>query len=303
MKIALLLFILISSAAFEDQAGDEPVTSFQSLVAAERAFSRTSEKEGISKAFVRYLAEDAIIFRPAPVKGRPLYVQNPHIPGRLTWKPEFGEVARTGDLGYTTGPYEFTIETPEGKAAQFGHYISLWSREPGGSWRVVLDIGCAYEQPYALKPGIATPSEAGSGLEKAARDLGVGDAKELHSALLASENLFSTAAVSEGVLEALETFAADRIRFFRQGAHPVCGIKAAIAALDDAPVVTGFAAAQAVVSKSGDLGYTYGTYTSEVPGMQESKEARYSYLRIWNKQSEADWKIVLDATVPHDKNR
>jgi hypothetical protein len=44
------------------------------------------------------------------------------------------------------------------------------------------------------------------------------------------------------------------------------------------------------VSRSGDLGYTYGTY--ETIG---GKKARGNYLHIWMKQGPA-WQLVLDVT-------
>ena len=41
-----------------------------SLIASERAFSRHSVDHGTREAFLAYLAEDGIIFRPLPVNGR-----------------------------------------------------------------------------------------------------------------------------------------------------------------------------------------------------------------------------------------
>ena len=92
-----------------------------------------------------------------------------------------------------------------------------------------------------------------------------------------------------------------RIRLYRQGAHPHCGIEATLAAVENAPPLTGSDAAAAEVSQSGDLGYTYGVFTCELPGAKDEGEARYSYLRIWRKDSWGNWKIVLATDTPHHK--
>ena len=91
-----------------DAGGTGPISprSSASLIEAERAFSKTSEEKGIREAFLTWLAPDAIVFRPAPVEGRPVYEKmDPADPAVLTWEPEFAEIASSGELGYTTGPY------------------------------------------------------------------------------------------------------------------------------------------------------------------------------------------------------
>ena len=81
-----------------------------------------SESEGISKAFLTYFSVEAITFRPTRVEARKRYEENPDIPGLLTWRPVFADVSAAGDLGYTTGPYEFRNKSLEEKPSLYGHY-------------------------------------------------------------------------------------------------------------------------------------------------------------------------------------
>ena len=54
------------------------------------------------------------------------------------WRPEHGSVARSGDLGFTTGPVTPRGE-PQPAAAQTGRYFTIWRRQPDGTWRYVVD--------------------------------------------------------------------------------------------------------------------------------------------------------------------
>jgi hypothetical protein len=75
-----------------------------------------------------YFSVKAISFRPTPVKARRRYEENPNIPGLLTWHPVFADVSSAGDLGYTTGPYEFRNQSPDEQPSSYGHYVSLWKK-------------------------------------------------------------------------------------------------------------------------------------------------------------------------------
>src|SRR5688572_10675926 len=102
-KTFLLLMIaipLIAGAAEVNLQAD-----LDSLVAAERALSKTSEEQGTKAAFLANLADDSILFRSGPVLARPWTEERPGPPGLLTWFPVKADIARSGDLGYTTGPW------------------------------------------------------------------------------------------------------------------------------------------------------------------------------------------------------
>ena len=118
IHVCLMWFVVLSACVQKQNLESD----LDSLVASERAFSRLSETEGISKAFLTYFSVEAIAFRPTPVEARRRYEENPDIPGLLTWRPVFADVSLAGDLGYTTGPYEFRDKSLEQKPSQYGHY-------------------------------------------------------------------------------------------------------------------------------------------------------------------------------------
>jgi hypothetical protein len=62
----------------------------------------------------------------------------------LTWRPVYGSVAGSDDLGFTTGEYVATGRGPSGAAVQrFGKYLTVWQRQRDGSWKFVVDGGNA----------------------------------------------------------------------------------------------------------------------------------------------------------------
>jgi ketosteroid isomerase-like protein len=109
-KFTVFLSSFIASGIFlfagnPARTGSPQEDALASLIEAERAFARAAEEKGVREAFLTYLAEGAIVFRPAPVEGRPLYEKmSPDNPALLTWTPEVAEVSASGDLGYTSGP-------------------------------------------------------------------------------------------------------------------------------------------------------------------------------------------------------
>jgi ketosteroid isomerase-like protein len=68
----------------------------------------------------------------------------------LAWHPVFARLAGSGDLGFTIGQYIFTGRGASGAAVQsFGKYMTVWQRQPDGSWKFVVDGGNANPAPRA----------------------------------------------------------------------------------------------------------------------------------------------------------
>jgi ketosteroid isomerase-like protein len=55
----------------------------------------------------------------------------------LEWEPALGAAAASGDLAWTSGR---AVYRAEGKEA-FTKYLTIWARQPDGSWRWLLDAG------------------------------------------------------------------------------------------------------------------------------------------------------------------
>jgi ketosteroid isomerase-like protein len=272
--------------------------ALSSLIDAERAFSRTSGTKGIREAFLTWLAPDATVFQPGPVEGRPVYEKmDPANPAVLTWEPEIAEVAASGELGYTSGPYE--VRPNRGaEPTGFGHYVSVWKKQADGTWKVLLDIGVQHGPPKSLATvqPVATP-QARAAFETLSPEA----LREEEQAFGERAGSFEKEAASRGSRRALSAFATDDIRIYRPGRFPSVGRRAV-----DAIILSGAgriapaserrnAAYQVGLAWSGDLAYCYGTFEIlKVRAVVETK----AYLRIWRKDTSGIWKLCLDIELP-----
>ncbi|HEV7798159.1 MAG TPA: hypothetical protein VGO73_08395, partial [Pyrinomonadaceae bacterium] len=82
----------------------------QSMVDTELAFAKMSVDQGTRPAFMAFIADDGILFRPRAIKGKQWMNEHPVPPSDkrplLSWYPTSADIARAGDMGYTTGPWE-----------------------------------------------------------------------------------------------------------------------------------------------------------------------------------------------------
>ncbi len=118
----------------------------QNLLQADRAFSRESVTNGAPIAFDSYMADSATILRnnAHPFTGRErineLFANWPD--GTLEWEPEFVDVSLSGDMGYTYGRWDYTATDSTGnEITSSGYYITIWKKQPDGSWKWVFDTG------------------------------------------------------------------------------------------------------------------------------------------------------------------
>ena len=293
----ILPFLIMCSACVTPGLAQTKTASPElgSLVDAERAFSRASAAKGIRDAFLEYLADDAIIFRPHPLEARKWYLERPATSGVLTWEPIFAEVSRGGDLGYTTGPWEFRQGDANQQPNAYGHYVSVWRKQPNGLWRVVIDLGTVHPRPATKPAGVISPA---SDYPAKAEDMRKVEVEAERAALLEVDRAFSKASASEGAIVAFGSYSSDDIRFYRMNTFPVTGKEAVRAALSAKAGLLTWQPTAAEVSRSGDLGYTYGTAEFRRSGADKVRAESSSYVRIWRKGPQGKWMVALDITIP-----
>jgi len=294
-KAPLLLLVgsllYVPPGAVPGQSGSR---TLQTLIEAERSFSRLSEEKGIKEAFLTYLADDSIVFRPKPVPGRKVYeAAADNSPALLTWEPAYAEVAFDGDLGYTTGPYQLKDKSRPGDLVRYGHYVSLWQKQPSGLWKVVLDVGVRHPQPGFKPLEVMTRKETG----RPKRLVKVDKFTELNL-LLKVEADFSARAAADGILAAYSAFANEDIRFYRDGQPPMKGIESLRGEASGNSGRSTWEPMDGDVSRFGTLGFVFGTAETGSRDAMDTAAAASSYLRIWRKTPEGQWKIALDLAVP-----
>ena len=141
------LIILALGCTQPQTRADAPAAPGTAIRDADLAWSKAMTDKQLD-ATASYYAEDASIFPPnAPTATgrnaiRNVWAQYFAMPGFLvTCHPVTVEAARSGDIGYTQGPYELGFQDAKGKTVKDrGKYLAVWKKQSDGAWRVVADI-------------------------------------------------------------------------------------------------------------------------------------------------------------------
>lgn len=285
--ICLTLLVGFISLAFAQKAKE--ASALQSMVDTERAFARMSEEQGIRPSFMAFIADNGILFRPTAVKGKQWMTEHPLPPSDkrplLSWQPTFADMARAGDMGYTTGAWEYKSDIHDAQPVAFGNFLTVWKKQPDRSWKFVIDLGISNPQPDQA----ATPWQ----LPNNYLQMSGGSTtyvKAETTALLKREREFSRDSATRGAQKAFEAYAANDVRVFRNGKLPFVGKADAAVALPASSIVWTWEPAFADVSRSGDLGYSYGTYqlTKNDAMLKKTENGEKvetgNYYRIWKQQ-------------------
>ena len=290
-RVSLLLFLtcstLLSSSETPSMRPD-----IASLVEAEKEFAKTSVSRGMREAFLAYLSEDSILFRPGPVPGKKWMEEHPARPGILTWEPIFADISKSSDMGYTTGPWEFRRQSFKEQPVAYGHYITIWKKPRFESWKVVLDVGISHPAHPAKERTLTVPEDQisrGKTLRKT--DVGI----EVES-LLKMEDSLSKQISRKGIYAAYSALLIEDSRFYREDIFPIVGRAAIEDFLKKEEGSRNFLPEKAFVSGACDLGYSYGQYKSQKT--KGDPEEPGHYVRIWKKNVKGQWRLALDIANP-----
>lgn len=145
-KFLLPIYLLLISCSEDTNEGSTQIWE-KEIIETEQNFSVMAEEEGIYKAFLTYAAENAVLMRnDTLVIGKKniteYYIkqapENQNV--SLTWKPDFVEVAASGDLGYTYGHYTYSYTDSSGTSIKYtGVFHTVWKKQSDGTWRYVWD--------------------------------------------------------------------------------------------------------------------------------------------------------------------
>ncbi|MCY1056174.1 nuclear transport factor 2 family protein [Nannocystis sp. SCPEA4] len=281
MRCVLALALPVALAACAEKL---PEAHVMPLVGAERNFGREVAELGMVDGFTRNLAADAVLLRPEPQPAAQALAGSSGSSGvSLTWEPAFAEIAASGDLGYTTGPYQ--AQRRDSAEVKYGHYVSVWRKE-GERWRLVVDGGSPHPPPLHL-PDRFTHAPVRVSANSADR------AAELKS-MRAAEAALIADITSKG-LHALVAAAAPDLRYYPPGSFPITGTSAFQTTLLNRADVLTFTPRGDGVSAAGDLGYVWGDATRVIkPG---AAVERGGYLRLWRRDDSGHWQLALDLTI------
>src|SRR5262249_37629357 len=162
-----------------------------------------------------------------------------------------------------------------GKPVGFGHFFSIWRKQPDGNWRNALDIGIDHDEikPAPAQLKVPAPAAHAEPTSMKSNDR-AGDVR-------AAEAEFARLAGASGYAAAAERMAHPELRVYRNGHAPVVGAKPAVAFLKEQTSVG--ATKLDVASGSGDFGYAYGMVAKP-----SANGSSHVFVHVW-KQDNGQW--------------
>lgn len=257
------------------------------MVTAERAFSKLSADRGMKAAFLAWLSDSGVIFRPTAVNGKKSWNERQNPAATLLWEPAFGEVSYAGDLGVSTGPWKLTFPPDRKQPAAHGRFLSMWRRQPDGVWKVEADIGITHPEPPYRATG-ATTFHAGP----------------VHPAPGASVDRLNLAVLDRaiglgggrGLGKSYGKSVTQDFLLLREGSFPYDRPEDGLLAIDSLAGRFEFRTQGSGVARSADLAYSYGIAERYASGASVPTDTTV-FFHVWRRVP-SGWRVAIAVLNP-----
>ena len=146
-RLVLFFFLLSLSTACQSSATSDTRADEAALKKLDEEWSKAVGARDVEKT-ISYYSDDAIVMPPniptltgkEPIRALwKSMLDSPDFSGG--WKVTKVEVARSGDLAYVSGNYEFNEKDDSGKPiTDKGKYLEVWKKQADGNWKCVADM-------------------------------------------------------------------------------------------------------------------------------------------------------------------
>ncbi|MGB4398704.1 MAG: nuclear transport factor 2 family protein [Daejeonella sp.] len=288
MKWSTAIIVLLVSITL-NTFGQVSTGKVSSLVAAENYFAAKAKENGLREAFLRVSDDETLVFRPQPVSAEEFYDKKQADPGELIWEPSYARISRSGDWGFTTGPYIYTDFSDSSKS--YGQYLSIWRATNRGIWKLALDIGTPHPKPK-IEPQLnfTDPKDL-----RFFRQLSPVRLKQREEMIMATDRLFASALKKSSAL-GYHSFIGENARLLFPGSEPIIGKENIKKFIYDQGINIFSESVDADRSIGSDLAYSYGT--AQIT--RNNTTAKYNYVRIWESQEGFKWNVIVELFSPAD---
>ena len=141
------------------------------MVDAENAFAKYSKEQNTRDAFLMYLTDSTVLFdKNGPMKGKRSWTERSPNTSLLFWRPVFVGISKSSDLGFSTGPWEWSPTKEATKPEAHGYYASVWQKFPDG-WKLALDLGVLLPGPETNTPVLHSSNPKGVSRKSSAKKM------------------------------------------------------------------------------------------------------------------------------------
>lgn len=280
-KTLIPIFFLVFLAGTAISQSTDKVSQ---LISAENYFAALAKEKGIKKAFLSVSDENTIIFRPGPVTVQKYFKGKPDSSGYLNWSPAYARISKSGDWGFTSGPYIFK-ESDSSKVTHYGDYLSIWKKNSKGVWKLAIDIDVTHKKPKSTPSLIFQNPRNEIYLKQRSENR----LQQREDVVFSSDKLMGTILKADNQI-ALKEFIAEESRLLFPGFEPISGKKAIMSFWQKQGFNMRSEPIKADRSYSGELAFTYGIATIS----QKNQSKKYNYVRIWEVQQGYVWNIIFE---------
>lgn len=155
---SLLVFLALCTGALASHAAPDKEQLKKEVAAMEDRFSAMAQEKGVLAAFEHFAAPDVAFIDTDPRQFRGPDAVRKRMSGfpagaTLKWSASFTDVSDDGSLGYNYGRYEMRSTGPDGQErVGTGWFLTIWKRQPDGTWRYVMDTGAPDRPAPTPKP-------------------------------------------------------------------------------------------------------------------------------------------------------
>lgn len=139
--------------------------TLEAAMQADRAFSAFANKDGVGmgEAFGTFMdPRDSFLIAPGTMTrgAEAIRAEFATWPAdlKMSWEPDGGQGAASGELAVTTGRY---TRTRAGAVVAEGRYVTVWKKDAEGVWKGVMDVGTPDPAPAAAPPPPVEPDPNG----------------------------------------------------------------------------------------------------------------------------------------------
>jgi ketosteroid isomerase-like protein len=277
MRNLLALAALAATACATTSAPVDRSAAAEPVIAAERAFAARHQQVSVKRAFSEYAAPDGVLLTPSGARNARAFIAtwpDDDDKGLIQWWPTLAGIARSGDLGFTTGPASF------GGGSRYTNYFTVWKKQADGSWKWAIDVGTRKGVKPAGAPGEPVTVVPVSRLAPT-------DPTRAWADLRAAEDRLNEGLHGENA-DALVSLYAPEVHLLGWQEAPQTG-RDAVIAMRRQGRLGGMKLEGGGVSAAGDLGWTYGFVT-----WREGETAKPGpFLRVWQRRAEG-WQVLVE---------
>jgi ketosteroid isomerase-like protein len=257
------------------------------LIATEYSFSASAGEIGTREAFLKFIADDAVLFAPNPVNGKKHFEEDKQPrTGLLSWYPCKAFISKSGDMGFSSGPWEWKKNKNDSSASAYGNFCTVWQKQNSGKWKFVFDMGINNDKPITKIEPLAFDTS-----KKISNPLIKGIKHSKPTELLQLEKQFSTLSFQIGAAATYRKYIDEDSRLLRDGVFPIVGKWNITDYLSQKGLHYQFNPVGGKISSSKDFGFTYGELA--VNNSETNSNEKFNYLRIWKKEGNR-WIIVSE---------